>query len=233
MFFIPYGTREDEPRQRFPYVTLALALVCVGVFIYEMYLMGTGGDAALERFINNYALTPKDVTDGSPLAIGLLSSMFLHGGWLHIIGNMVYFLPFGDNVEDRLGHIRYLIFYIVCGVFATAVFALLNPNSTTPLLGASGAIAGVLGGYLALHRHAIVKGFLFIIILFIRVDLPAYLFIGYWFVLQVFSSVASLGVNAAEGGGVAFVAHVAGFIVGFILAPLLALSPGRERVEYN
>jgi membrane associated rhomboid family serine protease len=222
MIFIPYGTRENEPRKTFPYVTIGLALLCVAVFVYELYLQVTGGDVALENFIRHYALTPANVTDGTPLTLGLLTSMFLHAGWLHIIGNLVYFLPFGDNVEDRLGHMRYLIFYLVCGVFSAGVFAFLNPHTTAPLLGASGAIAGVLGGYLALHPHATVKGFLFIIILLIRVDLPAIVFIGYWFIIQVFSSVASVGLPAAESGGVAFVAHVGGFIMGLILAPLLA-----------
>jgi membrane associated rhomboid family serine protease len=136
----------------------------------------------------------------------------------------MYLLPFGDNVEDRLGHARYLLFYLICGVAANLVFAFFNPHTNVPLIGASGAIAGVLGGYIALHpTRSSVRGFLWIIIILIRVRLPALLFIGYWFVMQLFSSVASLGSAAtANSGGVAFLAHVGGFLTGLILAPLLA-----------
>jgi membrane associated rhomboid family serine protease len=232
MFFIPTGTRELTERRLFPYVNVGLVLVNVCVFIYELTLIATGGDAALTRFINNYALIPATVTDGTPLALGALTSMFLHGGLLHILGNMIYLLPFGDNIEDRLGHVRYLFFYLLCGLIAAYGFALLYPSTTTPLLGASGAIAGVLGGYLALHPRGVVKGFFFIIILFLRVDLPAVVFIGYWFLLQVFSSVVSFGGSAQETGSVAFAAHVVGFIAGILLAPLFALTV-RKQVQYS
>lgn len=226
MFLIPYGTRENEPRRTFPYVTLLLALTCVAVFVYELYLLATGGEAALAQFTYRYALIPTDVTDGTPLALGLLTSMFLHSGWLHIIGNLLYLLPFGDNVEDRLGHMRYLIFYLLCGVISAGAFAVFNPHVTLPLLGASGAIAGVLGGYLALHPTAWVKGVFVFIIIPLKIALPALLFIGYWFLLQVVSAANSFG-TTEEVGGVAFLAHVAGFVAGLILAPLFALTKNR------
>lgn len=223
MFFIPFGTREPDRKQRHAYVTWLLALVNVGVFAYMIYLGVTFGEAQLASFLNNFAITPADVTDGTPLEIGIFTSMFLHAGLLHIVGNMIYFLPFGDNVEDKLGHLRYLLFYILCGLVATLVFVAFNPASTTPLVGASGAIAGVLAGYLALHPRGRVKGLLIIIIFITRVELPAILFIGYWFFTQLFSTYVSFGAEV-DAGGVAFLAHVAGFIAGLILAPLLLLT---------
>lgn len=228
MFFIPYGTRESTPRERFPVVTVSLVLLNVFVFLGELYITGSSGDSGLARFMNHFALVPANVTDGTPFVIGLVTAMFLHAGFLHIIGNMMYLLPFGDNVEDRLGRFRYLLFYLLCGLIASLTFVAFNPHSTAPLLGASGAIAGVLGGYLALFRGATVKGFLWIIILLIRIDLPAFVFIGYWFVMQLFSSIASIGSSSEQTSGVAFIAHVGGFVAGLVLAPLLAATNGRN-----
>jgi membrane associated rhomboid family serine protease len=158
MLFFPIGTREGSFKQRFHYITIILLLINIAVFIMQAYLYVTGGESALAEFIKSFAVVPADITDGSFLEISLLTSMFLHAGLLHIAGNMIYFLPFGDNVEDRLGHIRYLFFYIACGVIATLSYTLFNSESTIPLLGASGAVAGVLGGYLVLYPGGIVKG---------------------------------------------------------------------------
>lgn len=220
MFFIPFGTKEREGKRRFAFVTTLLALINIGVFIYMVYLGVTYGEARLLGFFNDYAAVPTDVTDGTPLEVGVFTSMFLHGGLMHLIGNMIYFLPFGDNVEDRLGHIRYLFFYIACGLIATLVFVAFHPSSPVPMVGASGAIAGILGGYLALHPSGKVRGLFIFIILITRVELPAILFIGYWFFTQLFSTYASLGAPV-DSGGVAFLAHVAGFIAGLLLAPIL------------
>lgn len=223
MFFIPYGTREDAPRTSWPFITALLVLINIAVFALEISTVAHSGEAGLNDFIMRFAAVPADLTDGSPLEIGLLTAMFLHGGLLHIVGNMIFLLPFGDNVEDRLGHFRYLLFYLLCGLVATIIYTIFNHSSAVPLIGASGAIAGVLAGYLRLHPRGKVKGFLFIIILLIPITLPAFLFIGYWFVVQLFSSVASLGVDAvSDAGGVAFMAHVGGFLAGLILAPLMA-----------
>lgn len=223
MFFIPYGTREDSRKSLFPFVTALLVAVNIAVFAFEVYMLAVYGENGLNDFINTYAAVPSDITDGTPLEIGLLTAMFLHGGLVHIIGNMLYLLPFGDNVEDRLGHIRYLLFYLLCGLIATLVYTIFNSGSGTPLIGASGAIAGVLGGYLVLHPRGRVKGFFFVIILLIPLTLPAVLFIGYWFVMQLFGSVASLGADAvSSAGSVAFLAHIGGFLAGIVLAPLLA-----------
>lgn len=224
MFLLPFGTKERWIKRRFHFITLLFFFINVIVFILQFYLLLTGGEEALARFVNRFAVVPSDITDGSFIEIGLLTSMFLHAGFLHIAGNMLYFLPFGDNVEDRLGHLRYFFFYIACGIIAALSFIIFNPDSDVPLLGASGAVAGVLGGYIALHPTGTVRGILFIFVIFSRVDLPAIVFIGYWFIMQVLSSVASLGTSAQETGGVAFIAHVGGFIAGLILAPLFALN---------
>lgn len=222
LFFIPYGTREKEPRRTFPYVTLLLVAVNVAVFAYEAYLLATQGAPGINAFLGDYAAIPSQLTSIGFLQVGLLTSMFLHAGLLHIAGNMLYLLPFGDNVEDRMGHLKYLVFYLLCGIIAALTYVLFNAHSNAPLLGASGAIAGVLGGYLVLHPRGTVRGFLLIIILLIRVDLPAFLFIGYWFVIQLFSSVASFTGGEAASTGVAFLAHVGGFVAGLVLAPLFA-----------
>lgn len=231
MFFIPFGTRENKFKQRFHVITLLFFLLNVAVFVYQLMLVASGGESALVNFIRNFAVIPADITDGSFLEVSLITSMFLHGGLLHIVGNMLYFLPFGDNVEDRLGHIKYLLFYLLSGVAGTLAYVYFNPDSTIPLLGASGAIAGVLGGYLALHPTGTVKGIAFFIIFLTRVDLPAIIFISYWFAIQLFSSIASLGAAPEETGGVAFIAHVGGFVAGLVLAPLLAATVRNKNQE--
>jgi membrane associated rhomboid family serine protease len=215
-------------------VNIFLVLVNLAVFVVEVSVLASQGDSGFANFLNKYAFQPAFLDHGL-FQPTIITAMFLHAGFLHIIGNMLYLLPFGDNVEDRLGHVRYLLFYLLCGAAATLIFTLFNRHSSVPLLGASGAIAGVLGGYLALYpTGSRVKGFFFIIILFFRIELPAIVFIGYWFIMQLFSSLASLGANvAADAGGVAFLAHVGGFIAGFLLAPLFAnnLPKSQESVR--
>lgn len=224
MFFIPYGTREESRKQRFPYITALLVLINVAVFVWQVMLLVNYGDAGLASFLNAYAATPSDITDGTPFEAGLFTSMFLHGGLVHILGNMIYLLPFGDNVEDRLGHFRYILFYLLCGLFSTIIYTLFNATSDVPLIGASGAIAGVLAAYLYMHPRGQVKGFFFIIVLLIPITLPAILFIGYWFVMQLFGSYASFGAEAVSTGGVAYLAHLGGFFAGLVLAPLMQLK---------
>jgi membrane associated rhomboid family serine protease len=234
LFFIPYGTKETAKRLTFPYVNVSLVVINIAIFVYEVYLLATGGSALLGAFTNEYAAIPYEITHGSPFETGLITSMFLHGGLLHIAGNMIYLLPFGDNLEERFGHFKYLLFYLLCGVIATAGFSLLNPDLTAPLLGASGAIAGVLGGYIALHPKGTVKGLLVIVVLLTRLDLPAIIFIGYWLVLQLFSSFASFGSSASssdEVGNVAYSAHLIGFLAGLILMPLFVLWSRRGQAR--
>ncbi|MFJ2567203.1 MULTISPECIES: rhomboid family intramembrane serine protease [unclassified Streptomyces] len=157
--------------------------------------------------------------DKSPV-LSVLTAMFLHGSWLHLLGNMLFLLIFGNNIEDRMGHVRYLLFYLVCGYAAGYGFALTNSYSATPLIGASGAIAGVLGAYLVLYPRVRVW-ILVPFLLFLPLRLPAWLVLGFWFVLQ---ALYSTGQAVAEAGTVAYLAHVVGFIVGMLLA--WPLKPG-------
>ncbi len=163
--------------------------------------------------------------DKSPV-LSVLTAMFVHGGWLHLLGNMLFLYVFGDNVEDRLGRVKYLLFYLVCGYAATYGFSLVDPSSDAPLVGASGAIAGVLGAYLVLFPRARVWSLL-TFFFFLPVRLPAWLVLGSWFLLQAFYS-AGGGITDATGGGVAYVAHVVGFVVGAVLVLRLRGS-GRDR----
>ncbi len=213
----------------FPVVTWLLVAINVLVFVLiELPL----SQAGLNRLIATYGVTPNlcaaPVLKGLSLArlpglgvlfngcaLPLITSMFLHGGWLHIIGNMWVLIIFGDNVEDRMGSIRYLIFYLVCGVVSGITQAFIAPNSQVPAIGASGAIAGVLAAYLVFFPRARVVTLVPIFILPWFINIPALVFIVIWFLLQFFSGVASLG--AAAAGGVAYWAHVGGFLCGLVL----------------
>ena len=187
------------------------------------------GQRSEEMFVASFALIPArlfspDTAPGGviPAGITVFTSMFLHGGFLHIAGNMLYLWIFGDNVEDRLGPVRFLGFYLLCGVIATAAQTIGDRASTIPTLGASGAIAGVLGAYVLLYPRARVRTLVLLIIIFEVVDLPALFVIGLWFLLQLANSVGTLG--GASGAGVAYLAHVGGFLTGLLLAIPLRLA---------
>ena len=212
--------RDDNPRRTVPFVTYALIALNALAFFWELSL-GPRLDQALFQlaFIPaRYWLPGNWIFD----LFTIVFSMFLHGGLLHIGSNMLYLWIFGDNIEDRLGRFRYLLFYLLCGFLATFAHAVFSPGSRIPAIGASGAIAGVLGAYLLLFPHARVLT-LIPIIFFITVrELPAVLILGLWFVLQLFSGVGSLGVTDAQDmGGVAYFAHIGGFIAGMALIVLL------------
>ncbi|HKH46071.1 MAG TPA: rhomboid family intramembrane serine protease [Thermoanaerobaculia bacterium] len=215
---------DRNPRHSTPVVTVLLIAANALVFFYELSL-----GQRLEGFLMSAAFVPAEVaTEGIPTAVGsALLSMFLHGGWGHFLGNMLFLWVFGDNVEDRLGHFRYLLFYVLAGYAATFAHAWFSPLSTVPAIGASGAISGVLGAYLFLHpkaRIVTVVWFLF----FIRfIEIPALVYLPIWFLLQVFSGVSSLRAVDAAAGGVAWWAHIGGFIAGPLL--LLLLGGGRRR----
>jgi membrane associated rhomboid family serine protease len=219
--------RDDNPRRTFPIVTYALVAVNVLAFLWELSL-----GANLQPALFNIAFIPARYWLPGNWVFDLLTivtSMFLHGGLLHIGSNMLYLWIFGDNVEDRLGHGRYLLFYLLCGFAATFAHAIFSPGSRIPAIGASGAIAGVLGAYLILWPHARVMT-LIPIFFFITVrELPAILILGIWFVLQLFSGVGSLGVvDAQDTGGVAYFAHIGGFVTGIALIGLFG-GFGRPR----
>jgi len=200
------------PSRTTPVVTIGLIAANVLVFFYQLVLP----PVALEQFVATYAVVPAWFWWPS-----LFTSQFLHSGWMHILGNMLYLWIFGDNVEDRLGHVRYLLFYLGAGAVAAVLQILFNPFSGVPMLGASGAIAGVMGAYFVLYPQSRVLTAIFVVIFFDLVEIPALFFLGIWFLLQLISGVGSLGVANAAGGGTAFWAHIGGFVVGVAVGTVL------------
>jgi membrane associated rhomboid family serine protease len=220
---LPYATSErDEPLSIIPWTTYALIAANVLVFFYEFALTHQGA-AQLNSFIADYALVPCEYTAHCALSPGtptpfwltLLTAMFLHGGWAHILGNMLFLWVFGSQIERSMGHLRYLAFYLVCGLGASAMEVAMAPTSTAPGLGASGAISGVLAAYLLLYPTSSVSTLLPISHFVIPIRLPAWLMIACWFLLQLGYGIASLDPSAAaDVGGVAYWAHVGGFFTG-------------------
>ena len=211
--------KDRNPTQLIPFVNIAIIAVNVAVFAYEFSL-----GVRLGGFIQRFAVIPSEIMGVllhpefslSPLE-GLLTSMFLHAGWLHLGGNMLYLWVFGDNIEDKLGHMRYLFFYLICGLISSGLYIYVDPHSTIPTIGASGAISGVLGAYTLLFPKARVLTVIPIFIFLQFIELPALVVLGFWFILQFFSGLASLGYQAAEAGGVAWWAHIGGFVAGLLL----------------
>jgi membrane associated rhomboid family serine protease len=211
--------RDINPTERFAIVTSTLIILNCVVFIYELTLGATGGEAFLLSFafIPKRLFYPDAVMGGTiPVTATLFTSMFLHGGWLHIAGNMLYLWIFGNNVEDATGRVRFFIFYVLCGLFAAYIHAFMHQSSLTPMIGASGAISGVLGAYLLLYPRARVVT-LVILGFYIRtVEVPAMIVLGLWFVLQFLNVLIAGG----SGEGVAWHAHVGGFVAGILLIGL-------------
>lgn len=204
---------DNRGRRTVPVVTWVLIALNVLVFLYELTL----GEQDLHRFFSDYGVIPQEISDRQHLWT-LLTSMFLHGGWLHLGGNMLFLWIFGDNVEDVMGHVRYLAFYLLTGAGAGLAQVLANPDSTVPTVGASGAISGLLAAYLVCFPHGRILTGVFFGFLITTIMLPAWVMIGYWFVLQLISGLVSLGPDtAATGGGVAWWAHIGGFVVGLVL----------------
>jgi membrane associated rhomboid family serine protease len=234
-----FPLRDSIPSSRPPVVNVLLIVACTVAFVFELSL---GQD--LERFLRAYAFVPARLFHAGFFGVSLLFnvkgavlSMFLHGGWLHLIGNMWFLWIFGDNVEDVLGHLRYLVFYLGCGGAAALGQAVIAPDSVVPMVGASGAIAGVLGAYLVWFPWARVKTLLFLGIFFTVTELPAMVFLVLWFVVQFFSGTLALaaagGAAGPAGGGIAFFAHVGGFVAGAIVAFVLKrLGRARPRTRY-
>jgi membrane associated rhomboid family serine protease len=203
--------RDIIPSRTTPVVTITLIALNVLVFIYELSL-----GRAVEAFTLYYGLVPAAFS-----WVAVFTSMFLHGGFMHVAGNMLYLWIFGDNVEDRMGHGRFLVFYLLCGVAAALAQTITAPDSVVPMVGASGAIAGVMGAYFVLYPQSRVLTAIFVLIFFDVVEIPALFFLGLWFLLQLLSGVGSLGVSNAAGGGTAFFAHVGGFVAGIIVGLIL------------
>jgi membrane associated rhomboid family serine protease len=211
--------RSSEPHYTRPSATLVIIAVNVLVFLYEKSL----SNYALERFITIHGIVPDRLNYSS-----ILTSMFIHGGLLHIAGNMWFLWVFGRGVEDLLGHARYLFLYFASGVAAAFLYILLNPNSTVATIGASGAIAGVMGAYLIKFPRAHIVTLVFIVVFITTIDIPAFFLLLYWFALQFFNGVGTVGAAAASSGGVAWFAHVGGFLAGMALG---ALMPGIQRAR--
>lgn len=223
---------DHNPRSTIPFVTVLIIVANILVFLWELQL---GPD--LQQAIMQIAFIPARLWLPAHLFANLqtiLFSMFLHGGFLHVGSNMLYLWIFGDNIEDRLGHGRYALFYLLCGSIAALTHAFANPSSTLPAIGASGAIAGVLGAYLILFPRARVTTLIPIFVFIMIRELPAVLILGLWFVLQLFSGVGSLGVRDAQDlGGVAYFAHIGGFVAGMILVILMGgMRPRRIATRY-
>jgi membrane associated rhomboid family serine protease len=225
---IPIGD-DPPPRRAFPIVTFTLIAINVVVFIFELSL-GNSVDALFRSagVVPQEFAVGQDLPPPAPLNAHyttLITSMFLHGGFLHIGSNMLFLWIFGDNVEDRLGHGRYLLFYLICGIGASAAHIYFNWGSRVPSVGASGAIAGVLAGYLLLFPSASIRTLLFLGPFITVTRVPAIIMIGFWFVTQLLAGVASLG-RVEQTSGVAFWAHVGGFVIGL---PLVLLLRGQQR----
>ncbi len=209
--------RDLNPTRTRPTVTYTLIAINVAVFLYQLYLQTTGGGAAGQELIERFGVVPKMLLEGHPGSLVTpITSMFLHGGLLHVIGNMWFLHIFGDNVEDHFGKVRYLAFYFVTGIAAAIAQSLISPDSVMPMVGASGAIAGVLGAYVRLYPHARIVTVVPIFVFLQFVEIPALFFIVVWFGLQALNAWLSLG--SLEQGGVAFFAHIGGFLVGLLIA---------------
>jgi membrane associated rhomboid family serine protease len=224
--------KDDIPSRTTPVVTIALIAVNVVVFLYQLSLQVSGdtrGETALEAFVLEFGAVPCRIS-GLFAAVGdfphpvatIFTSMFLHGGLLHVGGNMLYLWIFGDNVEDTLGHGRFLLFYLLSGVVAAAAQTVMSPASAVPMIGASGAVSGVLGAYLVLFPYATVLTLIMFIFFFRLVHIPALIVLGFWIVVQFFNGLGSFSTPGGEGG-VAWFAHIGGFVAGIVF--LLIIRP--------
>lgn len=230
-----FPIHDDNPTRITPYVTYLLLAGCILVFLWQLSL----GDA-VQQAVYSYGVIPSVLfamkslpaeLEVLPAWLTVLTSMFLHGGWMHLIGNMLYLWVFGNNVEDAMGHTRFIAFYFLCGALAALTQAVFNADSEIPMIGASGAISGVLGAYLLLYPRARILVVIPIGILIYSPWIAAYWVLGFWFVLQLVNSL----VSASDTGGVAYGAHLGGFVAGLLLIPVFKyrhvrlFSPSRRR----
>jgi membrane associated rhomboid family serine protease len=211
--------RDTQPSYSRPVVTVLLIAVNLAIFVHELSLDPFSRNA----FIADYGLIPRHFHLSA-----LVTSMFLHAGWMHVLGNMWFLWIFGDNVEDVLGHGKYLLFYLTCGVTAAVAQVVFNADSPLPMVGASGAIAGVMGAYMIKFPRAYVLTWFFVFV----VEIPAVVMLAYWFLIQLVSGVGSIGYSQASHGGTAWFAHVGGFIAGIVLIRALGTRmPYRRRPD--
>ena len=237
----PY--KDDNPTVLTPVVTVGIIALNV---IAWVFVQGLGTGEMLARSLCDLGLIPGEllqtappgsstplgpgmvcVVDPEPNYFTLVSSMFLHGGWFHLIGNMMFLWVFGNNIEDAMGHVRFVLFYLICGVAAALSQMVVNPDSTIPMVGASGAISGVMGAYILLYPHARVHTFVFLGFFATTMQLRAGVMLGYWIVLQILSGLPSLA--GADRGGVAFFAHIGGFVAGLVFVKVFETREHRDR----
>src|ERR1700704_2234660 len=197
--------RDVIPSRTTPYITITIITLNALAWLFEVSLP----HQVLNEFLTIYGVVPGDFSPPT-----LITSMFLHGSWSHVIGNMWYLWIFGDNVEDRVGHGRFIVFYLLCGIAAALGQVVIDPESTLPTIGASGAIAGVMGAYFVLYPRSRVLTLIPLVIFWAVIEVPAPLLLGFWFLMQLFSAGAIAVTSSTAGGGVAFMAHVAGFLCG-------------------
>ena len=229
--------KDANPTRRTPVVTLAIIATCIVVFVYQLSLTAGGGDAALERFVTEWGVVPAELVrtlrGGHVLSMEtatLVTSQFLHGGFIHIGGNMLFLWIFGNNVEDRFGRPQFLVFYLVGGVIAALAQVAIDPDSTVPTIGASGAIAATLGAYIVLFPAARVTTAIFLVFFYQLIEVPAVVVLALWFGIQLLDGLGSLGVSGStQAGGVAFFAHIGGFIFGAAVALLVRVAGGARR----
>lgn len=212
---IPIGD-ENQGQRLTPVVNYTLIGLNILIFLYQLTLPNTFFNPELARFIHRWGVIPAEIVSGQGLHT-LVTSMFLHGGWLHIGGNMLFLWVFGDNIEDTMGHVRYLIFYVLCGILAGLAQVAVDTGSQTPLIGASGAISGVLAAYLVLFPHGHIRTLIFLGWIPLIILLPAWFQIGYWILIQFIAGFLSLGVATMATGGIAYFAHIGGFLAGAAL----------------
>jgi len=218
-----FPLRDSERSFTKPLITVVLILVNLLTFFYELSL----DDFSLNHFLTTWGTVPRDFS-----FITVFTSMFLHGGWLHVLGNVWFLWIFGDNIEDILGHANYLVFYLLCGLAGGLLHVALNSNSGVPGIGASGAISGVMGAYLIRFPRSRIHTLLFFFVFATTIEVPAMLMIGYWFVVQLFSGFGHLAMAGSQAGGTAWFAHIGGFVAGIILIKILPNQPSwRVRQE--
>jgi membrane associated rhomboid family serine protease len=225
--------RDENPSRTVSLVNITLILANVSVFIYQNFFISGGAAPLLLRL----GCIPYEFThfvDISPPALvsvplTIITAMFMHGGWVHLLGNMLFLWIFGDNIEDKLGHFRYLSFYLLCGLIASLSHILTNISSQVPSIGASGAIAGVMGAYMVLFPRARIRTLLILGIFIQIVRIPAIVMLGYWILIQVLSGFAEFG--SRTGGGIAWFAHIGGFIAGFFLIMVMKKPEKAYRPE--
>jgi membrane associated rhomboid family serine protease len=229
--------RDANPIRGTPVMTLAIIAACVVVFVYQLGQLAEGGEAALERFVTEWGVVPAELVAAlgagavpSQEAATLITSQFLHGSIVHIGGNMLFLWIFGNNIEDAFGRLRFLAFYLIGGIVAALAQVAIDPESTVPTIGASGAIAATLGAYLVLFPGARVTTAIFLVFFYQLIEVPAVVVLIFWFGIQLLSGFGSLGVgDAASSGGVAFFAHIGGFVFGAAVALVVRLSGGARR----